>query len=56
VFRGVLIFDSDGPADYPQIGTVSSASSTVPLYAMRITWSRVSNPKCPLFAPDSTGG
>jgi hypothetical protein len=26
------------------------------LYAMRITWSRVSNPKCPLFAPDSTGG
>jgi hypothetical protein len=54
VFRGVLIFDSDGPADYPQIGTVSSASSTIPLYAMRVTWSRVSDPKCPLFAARDT--
>jgi hypothetical protein len=56
VFRGVLIFDSDGPADYPQIGTISSATSTLPLYAMRITWSRVSSEKCPLFAAvtDST--
>ena len=57
VMRGVLIFDSDGPADYPQIGTISSATSTIPLYAMRITWSRVSDDRCPLFAParDTTG-
>jgi hypothetical protein len=56
VFHGVLIFESDGPADYPQIGTISSATSTLPLYAMRITWSRVSSEKCPLFAAiaDST--
>lgn len=55
VFRGVLIFDSDGPADYPQIGTISSATSSLPLYAMRITWSRVSDERCPLFAaPDTT--
>jgi hypothetical protein len=50
VFRGVLIFESAGPADYPQIGTISSATSSIPLYAMRITWSRVSDERCPLFA------
>jgi hypothetical protein len=49
VLRGVLIFESDGPADYPQIGTISSPTSTLPLYAMRITWSRVSDERCPLF-------
>jgi hypothetical protein len=55
VFRGVVIFESDGPADYPQIGTISSATSSLPLYAMRITWSRVSSDRCPLFASsDST--
>jgi hypothetical protein len=54
VFHGVLIFDSDGPADYPQLGTISSASSTIPLYGMRVTWSRVSDPKCPLFAVRDT--
>lgn len=50
VFRGVLIFESDGPADYPQVGTASSPTSTIPLYAMRITWGRVSDERCPLFA------
>jgi hypothetical protein len=54
VVRGVLIFETDGPADYPQIGTVSSPTSTLPLYAMRIAWTLVSSPRCPLFAtPDS---
>jgi hypothetical protein len=54
--RGVVIFESAGPADYPQIGVISSATSSLPLYAMRITWSRVSEPRCPLFAEaDSTG-
>jgi len=50
VLRGVLVFESDGPADYPQIGTISSATSTLPLYAMRVNWSRVSDERCPLFA------
>ncbi|MDH5198988.1 MAG: hypothetical protein OEY20_17230 [Gemmatimonadota bacterium] len=55
VLRGVLIFEADGPADYPQIGTISSATSTLPLYAMRVNWGRVSNERCPLFAAsDST--
>ena len=55
VVRGVLIFETAGPADYPQIGTVSSPTSTLPLYAMRISWGRVDDPRCPVFAPrDST--
>jgi len=55
VLRGVIVFESAGPADYPQIGVISSATSSLPLYAMRITWSRVSEPRCPLFAgADST--
>jgi hypothetical protein len=54
VLRGVLVFESDGPADYPQIGTISSATSTLPLYAMRVTWTRVSDERCPLFAPAPT--
>jgi hypothetical protein len=54
VFRGVLIFESYGPADYPQIGTISSASSTLPLYAMRINWAHVNDAKCPLFAARDT--
>lgn len=54
VMRGILIFESDGPADYPQIGTISSPTSTLPLYAMRIAWSRISDERCPLFStPDS---
>lgn len=56
VFRGILVFDSDGPADYPQFGTISSAASTLPLYGMRVSWGSVSEERCPLFAEvsDST--
>jgi hypothetical protein len=54
VLRGVLVFETDGPANYPQIGTISSATSTIPLYAMRVNWGRVSDERCPLFTlPDS---
>ena len=49
VFRGILIFDTDGPADYPQIGTMSSSANTVPLYAMRAPWSQISTVECPMF-------
>ena len=47
--RGIVIFEAGGPADYPQIGTVSSATSTVPLYAMMVRWSNVSTDECPLL-------
>jgi len=53
--HGVLVFESDGPVDYPQIGIISTATSTLPLYAMRVSWSDVSDRKCPLIGsvPDS---
>jgi len=50
VFRGILVYDSDGPSDYPQIGTISGATSTLPLYGMRVRWASVSDERCPLFA------
>ncbi len=55
VLHGVLVFESDGPVDYPQIGIISTATSTLPLYAMRISWSDVSDRRCPLIGavPDS---
>lgn len=49
VFRGILIYEADGPADYPQIGTVSGEQMTIPLYAMRAPWSHISTEDCPLF-------
>jgi hypothetical protein len=56
VVRGVLIFENAPPADYPQIGTISSPTSTLALYGMRMNWGRVHEPRCPLFATprDST--
>jgi hypothetical protein len=54
VFRGVIVFESDGPADYPQLGTISTSTSSLPLYGMRITWGRVSDTRCPLFAVRDT--
>ena len=50
VFRGVLIFDSDGPVTYPVIGSVVGADATIPLYGMRIRWEAISDDRCPLFA------
>lgn len=56
VFRGILIFETDGPANYPQIGTISSATTTLPLYAMRAPWSVVSTDQCPLFRVTADSG
>lgn len=47
--RGILIFETRGPADYPQLGTISSATGTLPLYGMMVRWSNVSTERCPLF-------
>jgi len=49
VFQGVLIFDTDPPRGVPQLGTISSTTSTIPLYGLRVTWAAVSSPRCPLF-------
>lgn len=54
-FKGVLIYDLDPPQSIPQLGTVSSSTTTVPLFGLRVMWSAVSSERCPMFAaPDTT--
>ena len=55
VVRGVLIYEPEGPAGYPKLGTITGATttgatSTLPLYGARIHWPSVTAPRCPLFA------
>ena len=56
VVRGVLIYDKEEQEGIPRLGTISGSASTVPLYGLRVSWSNVSDPRCPLFGPlrDST--
>lgn len=54
-FKGVLIYDLEPPQSLPQLGTVSSATNTVPLFGLRVMWVAVSSEKCPMFAPPDTG-
>ncbi len=55
-FRGVLIYDIAPPSAYPQLGTISSATTTLPVYGLRVAWGAVSSQRCPLFtATDTTG-
>jgi hypothetical protein len=44
---GVLVFESQEPKDYPRLGTVSGASTTLTLYGVRVDWASVNNPRCP---------
>ncbi len=54
VFRGILIYDMEVPAAFTVIGGVAGPQFVVPMYAFRINWSAVSDPRCPIFAsPDS---
>ncbi len=56
-FRGVLIYDIAPPSGYPKLGTISSATTTLPVYGLRVAWGAVSSQRCPLFtATDTTGG
>ena len=54
-FQGVLIFDLEPPQTIPQLGTVSSSTTTIPLFGLRVMWSAVSGERCPMFAPPDTG-
>jgi len=55
-FKGVLIYDSDPlQGDVPQLGIVSSSTTTVPLFGMRVMWSAVSSERCPMFAELDSG-
>lgn len=54
--RGVLIYEPEGPANYPKLGTISGSAATLPLYGVRIHWPSVNTPRCPLFAPRKQDG
>jgi hypothetical protein len=58
VVRGVLILDKEPQEGMPKLGTISGATSTIPLYGLRVNWGSVSDMRCPMFVPprDSTAG
>ncbi len=53
-FKGVLIYEAEPPRGFPQLGTISDQTSTLPLFGLRVTWGAVSNDRCPLFGPIDT--
>jgi hypothetical protein len=54
-FRGVLIFETNPPEGYPELGVVAQGANSVPLFGLRIHWSSVNSEDCPIFAaPDSS--
>lgn len=53
--QGVLVYEGRRPRqDYPRLGTVVGGDRTVPLYGVRVNWSSVSNPRCPLLGSPVT--
>jgi len=47
--EGVLIYESDAPRNFPQLGTITGGDRTVPLFGVRVDWPGVNNPRCPLL-------
>jgi hypothetical protein len=51
VFRGILIWDKEPPPDtFPQIGTIATESTVLPLIGIRVSWASVNSERCPIFA------
>ncbi|MDP3909973.1 MAG: hypothetical protein Q8Q14_06250 [Gemmatimonadales bacterium] len=46
---GVLILESEEPAQHPRLGTIVGGSAALHLYGVRVDWASVSNPRCPLL-------
>jgi hypothetical protein len=46
---GVLLLNQQDPVGHPAIGTIIGGSNALNLYAVRVDWASVSNPRCPLF-------
>lgn len=47
--QGVVIYNSEGPKQYPAIGYVTSGERSIAVYGVRVSWADVSNPRCPLL-------
>ena len=55
--EGVLVYQSEVPRNYPELGTVTGDSRSIPLFGVRVDWLGVNNPRCPLLgaaAPATT--
>jgi hypothetical protein len=52
--QGVLLYESEAPATLPSLGTVTGTDRSVPLFGVRVDWTGVSNPKCPLLGPGTS--
>jgi hypothetical protein len=53
-FKGVLVYETEAPRGLPMLGSISSTTMTLPVYGLRVTWSAVSDPSCPLLSPPDT--
>lgn len=49
--QGVLVYESTVPKNYPELGTISGADRSIPLFGVRVNWAGVNNPRCPLLGP-----
>lgn len=51
---GVMVLDQEEPQRQPAIGSIVGGGAALNLYAVRVDWASVSNPRCPLFGPPTT--
>ena len=51
---GVLIYESEEPKQHPRLGTITGGAAALNLYGVRVDWSSVSNPTCPLLGGPTT--
>ena len=47
--QGVLVYESQVPRNYPELGSVTGSDRSVPLFGVRVDWAGVNNPRCPLL-------
>ena len=52
--QGVLIYESQVPRNYPELGTVTGGDRGIPLFGVRVNWAGVNNPRCPLLGAATT--
>jgi hypothetical protein len=45
----VLVYESQVPRNYPELGTVTGAERSIPLFGVRVNWPGVNDPRCPLL-------
>ncbi len=49
--RGVLIYEPEMPPGYAKLGTIATATTTLPLIGLRVHWPSLNAPRCPMFQP-----